>query len=267
MNNLYLQSTYVAKYDFLINRDIREYDISKANISILYSLGLISKSKYEYYKSLPKQQREISLGLLQRDNKKIRDGLKNGFIQYRKQFIESNDIHEDDILYIDKDSITTIDHPCDITKMNNIVEFKYKKQYTSFYNINGIHLLYYNKHNEESFRLKYANQEALMKTHMGYFLDIILTIAYSGEHDSIIDTINLIRSMYSMYVNKQFDIGFYREFNYNNKFKFIQPSYNSPYIYYSDIIDSRNLQYLDISWNLSLIQRFYKIFMTLYFKT
>ena len=47
---------------------------------IQYRYGMISKEQYQYYYDLPKKQREISIGCLQRDHMEIKDALKQGFV-------------------------------------------------------------------------------------------------------------------------------------------------------------------------------------------
>ena len=54
---LYEENRYIAPYKYLINRDIREYDISKANISILRESNVLDDSKYQYFYNLPKKER------------------------------------------------------------------------------------------------------------------------------------------------------------------------------------------------------------------
>ena len=49
MNNLYQQTNYMADVDYLISTYIREYDISKANINILYKYGVINKQQYDTF--------------------------------------------------------------------------------------------------------------------------------------------------------------------------------------------------------------------------
>ena len=68
--------SYTAPVDCLINQSIYEYDIKQANISILLESGIIDESKFNYYANLPKIDREISIGLLQRDNPEIAEALK-----------------------------------------------------------------------------------------------------------------------------------------------------------------------------------------------
>ena len=86
MENVFEADSYVAPIDYLISRYIREYDISKANINILLYKGLISKSKYDYFYNLPNDRRKIEVGLLQRDNDKVREGLTKGFHELRHIF-------------------------------------------------------------------------------------------------------------------------------------------------------------------------------------
>ena len=101
---IWLKDRYVAPYGWLINKHIREYDLSKANISILLDTGFITKDQYTKYFNMPKQEREISVGILQRDNKEIAKGLSDGFKLIRERFFKENDLNEEEVLYIDKDS-------------------------------------------------------------------------------------------------------------------------------------------------------------------
>ena len=140
---IWLKDRYVAPYGWLINKHIREYDLSKANISILLDTGFITKDQYTKYFNMPKQEREISVGILQRDNKEIAKGLSDGFKLIREKFFKENDLNEEEVLYIDKDSITTIDRVIKHTKFSDHLEFKMKKEYTSFYKLPNMDLLYF----------------------------------------------------------------------------------------------------------------------------
>ena len=50
---------------------IIEYDLEKANISILYSKGMIDKDKYDLLYNSPKMFREIMIGNMIKDNREI----------------------------------------------------------------------------------------------------------------------------------------------------------------------------------------------------
>ena len=64
---LYKRTLYTKKVQYIIN-EIHEYDISKANISILLQGGYISQNEYNMYLQMSKMQREIAIGNLQKDS-------------------------------------------------------------------------------------------------------------------------------------------------------------------------------------------------------
>ena len=87
---------------FLFNSYIREYDISKANINILLSKGIIDRTMYDKLYQSPRDVRQYTIGMLLRQNEKYKEILEDGFCEYRKLFIESNSLEEKDILSIKK---------------------------------------------------------------------------------------------------------------------------------------------------------------------
>lgn len=268
MNNttqIWVNDRYIAPYEWLISKDIREYDISKANISILLDLNLISQKQYEYFKSLPKKKREIKVGLFLRDNPSISQSLSYGFKEARRIFIQSNDIRDEDILYIDKDSITLINRLPKYTKISDHIEFVNKVSYTSFYRLFGIDLLYYNDNIVEYYRLKGCNDERLRQLHSKYILDMILSFAYNAQYEDIRSMIYMVKNCYMMYVSRSMDIGYYREFNHISKYKFIDNS--GVYTYYVDDLDnSIDRSMIDISYNANLIRQFYKYYNNTFIK-
>ena len=129
-STIFEKDRYIAPFDYLISKDIREYDISKGNISVLLDNGFITDKEYEYYFNLPKKEREIKIGLRLRGNDNLINGLSEGFRSARREFILNNDIQDYEILYIDKDSITTIDHPVYHTQVSDHIDFREKNKYT-----------------------------------------------------------------------------------------------------------------------------------------
>ena len=113
---LYEKTRYSAPYDYLINKDIQEYDISKANISILREFNVIDEENYNYLYNLDKRDREVKIGLAIRNNPELGKVLDKGFVESRKQFFTLNNIDEMRVLYIDKDSMTVIDQMVSVNK-------------------------------------------------------------------------------------------------------------------------------------------------------
>lgn len=59
---LYEKTLYKANIQYLVDVPIFEYDISKANISVLSDKGIISENQYQYLFNLPKLERNIAIG-------------------------------------------------------------------------------------------------------------------------------------------------------------------------------------------------------------
>ena len=265
--NIYEKSRYVAPYEWLINMNIQEWDLSKANISILRSLNLIDEEQYQSYLVMPKQNREVAIGCLRRDNPDIEKGYQEGIVYARRLFFDINSIDQENVLYIDNDSVTTV-HSWNDQRAGYIrgeltpyLNFRVKNRYTSLYRINEIDFLYFSDGKDERYRLKNINQERIEKYHSKYFLDFLLAIAYSIQSYGILDSLNMIERTYEKYVNRELPVQYYREFNSGNKYKIAVTPYH---IYYSDI--GADVNTVDIYHNSSIIRLFYKILMKEYFR-
>jgi hypothetical protein len=267
MTNIYEKARYVAPYEWLINMNIQEWDLAKANISILRSLNLISEDQYQSYLVMPKQNREVAIGCLRRDNPNIEAGYQQGIVMARQLFFDINSIEQENVLYIDNDSITTVHSWNDRRagyirgEINPYLNFRIKNRYTSLYRINEIDFLYFSDGTSEKYRLKNINQERIESTHSGYFLDFLLATAYSVQRYGILDSLNMIKETYKKYVNRELPIQYYREFNSGNRYKVAS---TPNYIYYSDI--GADINTVDIYHNSSIIRLFYKILMKEYFR-
>lgn len=269
MNELYKNIRYTAPYNYLINYNIIEFDLEKANISALYEEKYFNKNEYEYYYNLPKQDREVLIGKLIKTKLEIYQIIQAGIINAKRMFFESNNIQIQNILYIDNDSITLVYDQKDnlnfITKFSNIYNFKCKNVYTSFLRLYGIDFLYFNNNIKELYRLKNCNQELLINNHKNGFLDLLLTILYSGQFDKFSNTICFISNIYKQYVNKSLPIIYYKEFNNISKYKILSGS-NSITYYIDNDIDQYYLKNINITYNASILQLLYKYFSHLYFQ-
>lgn len=263
---LYDNTHYKAPYDYMISKDIVEYDIEKANISILYSMGKISKSKYESLKTMDNYKRKVNIGYMLRDNRKLIDDLKEGFYRCREWLFKNNPIEDTHVLYIDKDSITTIDTPISNLSINEVLHFRRKDRYTSFYRlIDGIDMLYYNDNENEYVRFKYINDEKLKYYHGEYLIDFLLSLAYTAQNSTVEDCISMIKGFFIDYRSKRLPYQYYREFNHNCKYNI---GFSDVRTYYLDKLDSNTSIYnLNIGYNTLLLRKLYKIFTNIYFMT
>ena len=214
---------------------------------------------------MEKKKREIALGCLIRDNPELYKSLSAGIAEARDRFFDILKIEPEDVLYIDNDSITII-KPLTYSnirpvQIGNKTRFRMKNNYTSFYRILFVDLLYFNNNIEEKFRLKNVNEEFLIFKHNGSFLDLILSIAYTAQN-SVYDAIHLIGDMYNKYTNLELDLNYYREFNSVSKFRISASNYS---IYYADNPTIADMRYIDISYNASILRLLYKMMLKEYY--
>ena len=93
---------------YSFHRPIVEFDIHQASLSISDRYGLLDKDFVNKLKLLPKEDRVVQIGCIQRDDKEF----SKKFLQYeldiRKQFIEENKIPLSDIITCHSDSLIFI---------------------------------------------------------------------------------------------------------------------------------------------------------------
>ena len=84
ISNLYGNFRYVAPYEWLINMDIREYDLKQANISVLKQMNILSDDLYNKLKNSEKMNREVYIGKMIRKNPDIVKAVKSGITEARR---------------------------------------------------------------------------------------------------------------------------------------------------------------------------------------
>ena len=218
MDNLYEKKNYLNPIPYLFS-DIREYDISKANINILFAKGIIDEDKYKYLYNLPRMDRQYTIGNMCK-NKDIQDALDSGLIEFKKLFFETNDIGYQDVLSIKNDAIFLINKVPRFTSFGN-VQFLEKNHYISYMKVFDTEL-YYSLNRvtgEEKIDVKGISDEKLEKYHLNYMLDFLCYIFNTIQTDGIDKAINDLHYFYNNYVSRKLDIGYYREFNAMSLFR------------------------------------------------
>ena len=131
-SKLYQKVNYTAPIDYLISKNIREYDITKSNINILLFFNKISKEQYDHFYNMDKTERNETIGKIIRDDEELKQAILDGVIEAKRMFFEANNIQDDEVLSIKNDAVFIIDRAMKYTKFGNI-EFVNKNSYTSFY--------------------------------------------------------------------------------------------------------------------------------------
>lgn len=239
-NELYKRTLYTKKVRFIIN-EIYEYDIAKANISILLQNGCITKREYNMFLQMPKFQREVVIGRMQQ-NPVYSKIINDGFTMARKQLIETNNLSEDDIVSIKKDAFYVL-RRLHTTTFGNI-DFTLRNQFNLYMYCRGIEI-YYGLNELDSndtgiIDIKGINDDNL-QLHMSYlsFLAYIFKFVLNNNIPMAIQELMMFMNKYD---NRELDIEYYREFNAKSMYNL--GKYGISFIdeSYKDILDISNNQ-------------------------
>lgn len=114
----------------IVNASITEYDIKRGNTSIMAEYGLAPAETLAELNKLPKEERNVRVGLLQRDDKIFAKRLEAGFNDAVKRFCEINHLDpEVDILSIKRDAVFVVNKPVDTPAISENVLFRPKNTY------------------------------------------------------------------------------------------------------------------------------------------
>lgn len=239
---------------------IKEFDIRKANINILYNKGALDLTTYWKLLKAPRMYRQKYIGDMIDKDKQLYKILANGLIEFKDKFYAANQIEDSDIVSIHNDSIFLINKNPLFTKFENI-EFIDKGTYDSFYKILDLEIYYsYNRITSvESIVIKGINDITLMK-HREYMTEFLCTIFSIVKMEGIYAAIEVLTTFYNQYIYRKLNSGYYREFNPDSMFKLNHRMY-------SDIIpDEKYVELLDISYNANFIRDLFGILTSMYFK-
>ena len=257
---LFNKINYTANISYLTNALIYEYDISKANINILYTYNIINKETYDRLCNAPRMVRQKYVGYMQKDIK-IVNILQKGIIESKKQLFESNNIQDYEVLSIKNDAVYMVNRTLDITKFG-LIEFKQKNVYTGFYRIDNLELYYYfnNIYKQEILDIKGIRDEYL-KLHEPYFLQFLKDVFNTIQTRNIWHALRIVKAFSAKYIQRQLDVGFYRQFNSDSTFHITLN--NSGFSIKN--IEPVYMNSIDISTNLHILSELQKILYQIYF--
>lgn len=263
-SNLYTQTNYNMQIPFLVSSFIREYDISKANINILYKYKILSKEQYEYYLKCPRMERQIAIGKMEERDPNITKIKAQGIQEARKMFFEANKIKDTEVLSIKNDAIFLINKNAEYTKFDNI-EFVNRNIFTSFYRLNNNSLEVYYLNDPimhyENIIVKGMKEEKL-QLHKNYFLDFLLAVFESAELSSVDETIQLIADFNMQYTEGKLDAGYYRNFD-NMSSYLINIGSRS---YYLDFINENDKNNVNTICNMNIVRELWSYMGQIKFK-
>lgn len=268
----YIIPDKMVSYNYLV-----EYDLSRANISILYAMGVIDKYLFDLLNVIPKQQREITIGMKiaeEKEESELETGkrisvteniIKEGIKSAKEQFVIQNHIQDYQIVRIANDALLVKPlEPIEYTSFpygSSLLEFKIDGVYTSMVQLADIVILF----NSESCAVDVKGIDndkiSLCEKFLTAICEIIL---YIEKGDLKIAKMKYI-DFYEDYVSLQLPIDYYRELNAGTGYRI---KYNGfltvPKTCRLLGLNSQfDMSKLDISYNLYILREIYSIILSM----
>lgn len=259
MTDLYLKTVYTTRAEWIVN-EIFEYDIQKANISILLEYGYISPEEYHMYSQMNRINRQIAIGRMQTD-KRYSEALSKGFEESRRKLCESNNLIDEEIVSIKKDAMYTL-KKCHVTDFGN-VHFTLRNVFRIYMRIMKLEIYFAWNEVTDSylFDIKGISDDKLpVHTELLNRIGDILRYVQIGDIDTAITQAFVLRTCY---LNHELPIECYREFNTDSKYRL----YNSQY-YVFDLTEDEKSGWetlIDDGFNNIFLNEFHRILVEMKF--
>lgn len=255
MKQIWELFNYKTPARYFINKPIREYDLSKANISALLYMNRISLQEYNSYIAMPKYNREIMIGKWIRKDKSVYQNIQAGIVEAKKRFILTNNISNDDIIAIHNDSIIFIGNQ-KITNEFSPFLFRLEDSYSSFMQLQDLELYY----SFNPFQTDKLTVKGVKCSESNVLLDEIKYICRMLHQRDIQYALDRLHWFYDDFVNRRLSKEFYR--NLDNTSGYTLHTFMHTVVL-DDISDELVLD-IDINRNLSIIRDLIAIVSDIY---
>lgn len=249
--------TYKTKLGYVRNKRIQEYDMESGGYSLTISEKLIEDEELLEKLSLSnKQERQVLLGLYAKEDKHFVKALNNAFKKYVNGFIHLNNIEEDHLLFIKKDSITFYNSEISRTSFKK-VNFTKRGEFTSFLRLGNLEFYYNGMTNEKL--LKGID----IQDHTNTLVEEIFKIIHIAEFSSKKNVENHLKELRQAYVNRELEDSYYRELSVHTRFSLTDNL--DGFKVYSDIplgMDDDFFEETDITYNyMNILLPLFKTFV------
>lgn len=209
---------YNPAVEYIFNREIIEYDMKDAGISIIQHFKLLDEDVISELLTMEKTERHINIGKLRGKDRELSKILNDKFSEMRSIFISENNLTDDKIICVKNDAIYTIGSQSRL--QFGKVEFIKKNIYSSYVRfVDNMNIeVFYGR----SMDIKGIGEVNLDKHRLYMLMFIGKIVSYlEGKNASLK---RYLRSFVDQYKQKELDDGYYIEFN--NMSSIINPMYN-----------------------------------------
>lgn len=255
MTSLYKYANYNAPISYLFDKAICEFDISKANISILREMDVISQKTYEDLKNADRMPRQYFIGCLIRDDPTIQDKLNVGLEMARSKFCKELNLEDTNILHIVKDAIFVVKnmhsgHLPDTVQVSDLVSFTCRGRYTNYLRLFPGMYIYHDRNNPD-LRIR-GMGELAQSLHKDYFMQMIRGILDSRQMVGFNAAYNLAKACYSQLLNRTCPVENMRRFDSNSLYDFKEISTFCKF--QADYLSEGAEMMVDPSFNMSILE-------------
>lgn len=260
---LWERINYITDRRLISGSYITEYDISKANINVLYSYNVIDEELYNNLLRVDKQVREEYIGKQilreqgpKKQNKSITyDTIKNGILQAKKLLFGYNNLYDHEIIRIANDAIY-VERPIplqytsfDLNKNNKFVTFSNKGVYTSYIKLEQVIIFFSCIDDSYNIDIKGISNDNLQLHEP--FLSFICEMLYYLERSDKKTVIFKYQEFFQQYIEKRLPIEYYREFNFSSAYRIKGSRFMTKFL------EDKYFDKIDISYNLFLLRQIY----------
>lgn len=266
-SQLFNNVNLAPQFPYIVNCYIREYDLQKANISVLRKLNIIDEETYLRLYHSDRMYRQVFVGNMIKENKDISYALKRGLINAKQRLFELNSIQDYEVLCIKNDAVFVVNKELTSTTVGKYLNFMCKNVYTIFMKLCNLEVYYSDRflpNGQLSINVDVKGiSDKLLPLHQGGMLDLICTTCNMLQRFTPSETINYLMEMYDLFVQRRLPNEYYREFNQISRYAF-QSRYS---IFYMNTITDEYRSVVDINRNLLIIRDLISIVSNLYTAT
>lgn len=258
-SSLWQYQNYNAPVYYLFDKQITEYDISKANINILLDAGKLSLDEYERLLIADRMQRQYQIGCMIRDDPSLQESLNDGLARARESLFNQMDLEDSNVLHIAKDAVFVISAmnsmmPIDIQVSPHVV-FTKRSEFTNYLRLNRF-IHFYHSYSiftgTSTYKIRGMNEEA-QSLHKDYFTKALVEILNMRQLNGFKAAYECCRKWYHSICNHDVEVQFARRFDSLSRYDLRSDSEFS--IFQANYLSNGAEIMVDPSYNLDLLSK------------
>ena len=237
------KSRYLTSTNLIVNKEICEYDIKSSNTSIAREYHLLSSEECDELEALPKQEREIKVGLKKRDDEEYSKKEAEGLKAAKRKFIEQNELTIPEIVSIKGDAFFIQRDFIEHEWVGDYIHFRKKGEYQSYLYLDPVEV-YHDRENRKLV-VKQISDEVYQYYHENFLGNFIEEVLFDLENE--VPVRKKVVRFFDDYKVRQLPKEYYREFNAASMYRYLNGKLVTDT--YQELSD------LNIDYNASVIIR------------